>query len=335
MAVQFQVKRNAVSGVRPTTSNIQPGELAINTTDGIMFSANSSAVFEVGSNLTSLAVGNSTVRNSINSTGIYVGDTTTNVVIANTVSSFGGNLAVTGVANVTGNVTLGSAAFFVGNGVYLTTVNATNITTGTLPYAQLGVNVVNTTGSFTITGLDTFQANLHTGNSTVNTQISNATILISNSTSTTTLGLTDLRLGSTTTNVVISNTTSSFGGNVTVTSYLNVGNVASNGTAYVSNGFYVVPGNWGEVKTNITINSSNGNYQYWASNGAYTITAPAQDCAVDILLTNGTAAGTITFSGFTVGSATGSAYTTTNGNRYILSIRRINSISTYSWYALQ
>ena len=286
-------------------------------------------------NAASVLVQNATSISVINTNGIYVGNTTTNVVISNTISTFGGNLAVTGVANVTGNVTIGASAFFVGNGVYLTTVNATNITTGTLPYAQLGVNVVNTTGSFTITGLDTFQANLHTGNSTVNTQISNATILISNSTSTTTLGLTDLRLGSTTTNVVISNTTSSFGGNVTVTSYLNVGNVASNGTAYVSNGFYVVAGNWGEVKTNITINSSNGNYQYWASNGAYTITAPAQDCAVDILLTNGTAAGTITFSGFTVGASTGSAYATTNGNRYILSVRRINSISTYSWYALQ
>ena len=38
--------------------------------------------------------------------------------------------------------------------------NATNITTGTLPYAQLGANVVNTSSAFTITGVHTYNANL-------------------------------------------------------------------------------------------------------------------------------------------------------------------------------
>ena len=44
----------------------------------------------------------------------------------------------------------------------------------------------------------------------------------------------------------------------------------------------------------------NGNYQFITNNGAFTITAPASDCAVDILVTNGASAGAITFTGFTI-----------------------------------
>lgn len=115
-----------------------------------------------------------------------------------------------------------------------------------------------------------------------------------------------------------------------------IANLTSNGTAYVANGFYVVPGNWGVVSANITLNSANGNYQYFTSNAAYTITAPTQDCAIDILITNGTGASTITFSGFTVQTGgTGDTYATTASNQYLLSVRRINSVSTYVWKALQ
>lgn len=72
MATRFQVKRSSVGGVRPTTSDIQPGELAVNINDRILFSANSTTVFEVGSNLTSLAVGNSTVRFTVNATHVAI-----------------------------------------------------------------------------------------------------------------------------------------------------------------------------------------------------------------------------------------------------------------------
>jgi len=68
----FQLRRNTVSGTRPTTSTVSPGELAINTTDGILFSANATSIFEIGGNLTSTAIGNSTVRQTVNSTGVYV-----------------------------------------------------------------------------------------------------------------------------------------------------------------------------------------------------------------------------------------------------------------------
>lgn len=76
MATRFQVKRSSVSGVRPTTSDIQPGELAVNIHDGILFSANSTAVFEAGANLTSIAIGNSTVRFTVNTSHVSISNST-------------------------------------------------------------------------------------------------------------------------------------------------------------------------------------------------------------------------------------------------------------------
>ena len=108
----------------------------------------------------------------------------------------------------------------------------------------------------------------------------------------------------------------------------------ANGSQAISGGFTLTPNNLGTIAS-FTVAPNSGNYQYGTNNGAFTMTAPASDCAVDILVTNGASAGAITFSGFTVGSSTGSALTTTNGHRFVISIRRINSISTYSIYALQ
>ncbi len=114
-------------------------------------------------------------------------------------------------------------------------------------------------------------------------------------------------------------------------------NVLLAGTAEnISKGFTVSPNNLGTVTSGtLTPNAQNGNYQFYTNNGAHTIAAPVADSAIDILVTNGATAGSITFSGFTVGAAPGSPYNTTNGNRFILSIRRINGVATYSWYALQ
>jgi hypothetical protein len=84
-----------------------------------------------------------------------------------------------------------------------------------------------------------------------------------------------------------------------------------------------------------TPDAYNGNYHYYTNNGPHTLAAPANDCAIDILVTNGVAAGVITFSGFTVGANPGDALTQTNNNRFVISIRRINGVSTYLVKALQ
>jgi hypothetical protein len=57
MASIVKIKRSAVGGKRPTTSNIETGELALNISDGRLFSSDGSLVFEIGANTDSLFVG--------------------------------------------------------------------------------------------------------------------------------------------------------------------------------------------------------------------------------------------------------------------------------------
>jgi hypothetical protein len=84
---------------------------------------------------------------------VGIGNSTPDAKLAITgTANISGNVVFGGIATVTGNVTLGSSAFFVGNGVSITTVNATSITTGTLPDARLSAAVVNTSGNFTVAG---------------------------------------------------------------------------------------------------------------------------------------------------------------------------------------
>lgn len=57
MASIVKIKRSSVQGKAPTISDIQAGELALNTRDGKLFSSDGSIVFEIGANLHSLSVG--------------------------------------------------------------------------------------------------------------------------------------------------------------------------------------------------------------------------------------------------------------------------------------
>lgn len=107
------------------------------------------------------------------------------------------------------------------------------------------------------------------------------------------------------------------------------------GGQQVVGGYTIAPYAGGNVSGSYTPDPLNGNYQYFTNNGAITFNAPATDCAIDILITNSASAGTITFSGYTVNSNTGEPFTTTNTNKFILSVRRINGISTYVNKALQ
>lgn len=85
----------------------------------------------------------------------------------------------------------------------------------------------------------------------------------------------------------------------------------------------------------ITVDCGSRPLQYITNNGAYTITAPASDGSCMLKVTNGASAGATTFSGFTVGSNTGDALTTTNTNIFYITFVRINGTSTYLIKAAQ
>ena len=92
---------------------------------------------------------------TINTSTVFVGNATVNTSIT------GGQISISGIT-VNSTIYQGTAnnANNLGGqlGSYYT--NATNITTGTLPYAQLGSAVVNTSAAFTLAGDITFSANL-------------------------------------------------------------------------------------------------------------------------------------------------------------------------------
>jgi hypothetical protein len=113
-------------------------------------------------------------------------------------------------------------------------------------------------------------------------------------------------------------------------------NMKLTGNQTTTGGFRFTPYNGGTVSSGtFTPNAFNHNYQYYTNNGAHTLAAPANDTAIDILITNGASAGAITFSGYTVGANVGDALDTTNAHKFIISIRRINATATYTIKALQ
>ena len=57
MASIVKIKRSAVAGKSPTNTDIESGELALNTNDGRLYSSDGSTVFEIGANVHSLSVG--------------------------------------------------------------------------------------------------------------------------------------------------------------------------------------------------------------------------------------------------------------------------------------
>jgi hypothetical protein len=114
----------------------------------------------------------------------------------------------------------------------------------------------------------------------------------------------------------------------------------TDGNQTTTGGFATTPYNLGTISSGtLTPNPMNGNYQYVINNGAFTLAVPAVDCAIDLMITNGASAGTITTPsgpGWVVAPGNfGDPLTTTNGSRFILSLRRINGISTFVVKALQ
>ena len=79
----------------------------------------------------------------------------------------------------------------------------------------------------------------------------------------------------------------------------------------------------------VTIDCGSRPLQFITNGGAFTLTAPANDGSCIVMTTNNGSAGTITFSGFTVGSSTGDSLTTANGSKFSIMIWRINGTAGY------
>jgi len=188
-------------------------------------------------------------------------------------------------------------------------------------------NSITMSGATTVTGFDTIAAGprriiKHTG----------AHLLTHNATSLILLGGASF----TTASGDFSEWLSLGSGNTVMTRYQRAAgrNLTTGVTDTLAIGFTVASYSLGTMGS-FTINPALGNSQYGTNGGAFTLTAPTSDCAIDLLSTNNGSAGSITFSGFTVGTGTGDALTTTNTNKFLIMIRRINSVSTYYIKALQ
>ena len=115
--------------------------------------------------------------------------------------------------------------------------------------------------------------------------------------------------------------------------------MAVTGGQTITGGFRFAPYNGGTISSGtFTPDAYNGNYQYITNNGAFTLGVPTSDCALDLLVTNGATAGIITAGagqGWSISASVGDPLTTTNTQKFIISIRRINGIATYTVKALQ
>ena len=66
----IQIKRTSVSGrAANSTTLVNPGELALNMADGIMYSTNGATIFEIGANNTNVQVSNTLTVKTISANG--------------------------------------------------------------------------------------------------------------------------------------------------------------------------------------------------------------------------------------------------------------------------
>ena len=86
---------------------------------------------------------------------------------------------------------------------------------------------------------------------------------------------------------------------------------------------------------NLTIDCGARALQNITNNGPWVLTAPATDGTCDLLIINGPSAGTITTSGFNVGTNTGDTIDLINGHQFMLHIRRVFGASVVFVQALQ
>ena len=132
------------------------------TTNGTIYSGTSNNALYLGGTIASSFVANTGLVQ--NTSGHFVNSSYIATLSANNASYLGGTAAAgyQTTAGLSANVATlaANAATYLNSQPASYYTNATNITTGTLPYAQIPTNVVNTTAAFTISGVHTHSANL-------------------------------------------------------------------------------------------------------------------------------------------------------------------------------
>lgn len=215
----FRVKNTLIVNSAFVANSTVVNAAAVNATSVNTATANATTSIVVGGNVSintsTLAIGNSTVYTNTVAGQITISGTVVNSTIYQG-TAFNAN-------NLGGN----PATFF---------TNATNISSGTLPMAQLGANVVNTSANFTITGTRVYSANVRVNaNLTVNNAnftISNGNIVLS-----TNAGFSANGTVGTSGQVLLSNGTSAYWGASTVTVRQTFTATAGQTTFTVSGGY--------------------------------------------------------------------------------------------------
>lgn len=104
----------------------------------------------------------------------------------------------------------------------------------------------------------------------------------------------------------------------------------------LTGGFHPTAFSIGTVSSGTTtVDCGNGPIQSLTNGGAFTFTMSANDGECTVRVTNNGSAGTISFTGFSEGSNTGDALTTTNGNKFDIVLTRIGGNPHYLISALQ
>jgi len=355
MATQLQIKRSTVTGRAPNTTSsgnttyIAAGELAINLTDGKLFSSNGSALITVGSNLDSLSVNSISLTgritaNSSNGTAgqVLASGGSGNVYWATVAGGGGGGSSVELTANTTDTQSFFFPMSNTTSGAWTNAVvDSTDLSyipsSGLLTLASANVtSTLNVVGGATVNGALVVNNTAATGNTTVTGFVNvstygtfggtvNATALnisgVTATGNTTVTGFVNVSTYGTfggTVNATSFNSTgtstSTFANNVTITGVANAVSLNITGST-VSNFASNVA-----VTGFITATSGFGTRIVTIADGAsVTINADTTDVAIQ---TNTQAVGTLT-----INAPTG---TLANGQKVVFRLQSTN-VQTFAW----
>jgi hypothetical protein len=277
-----------------TTANVVTlGVTGIATTANLNVTNNANLV---SANITTANVTTLGVTGLATFVNATVGSGTSNVQ-ANTTQITISNPSATATVNATTFSGTAANATLLNNqnGAFYT--NATNITTGNLPWAQAPVNTVNTTGAFTFTGIHTYNVNavvntatLTVGNASVNVVSNTTTLAVSNSTSSITVNSGIIFVGNASANVTVNS--SVFSG--TANNSLALGGYIANTTS-PSDGF-VLAFNQSEnrikwtnpsgISTALNSNSvvANASLQAGSNGSTYVLTAEGNTVSTNLVM---------------------------------------------------